>query len=283
MRIDLCAFADEAADDLEGQIAALKRNGIKKLELRSVGGVNVKDLSIDTAKEIAEELAAADVAVWSIGSPIGKSDIGGDFKEVKAQLEHVLELCGIFGCDKIRMFSFFLSEYGKYRDEVISRLRSLTALAAERGVTLFHENEKNIYGDTAERVRDVLDSVDGLESVYDPANFIQVGESIENMAPMRKRAGYFHIKDALASGELVPAGEGVGDIRRLISEIDRDVTLTVEPHLAVFSGYAAIDSHKLKNKYEFPSRDAAFDAAVNALKNLLKECGYVERDGYFTK
>ena len=39
--IRLCAFADEAASDKTGQIAALKRNGIALLEFRSVDGKNI--------------------------------------------------------------------------------------------------------------------------------------------------------------------------------------------------------------------------------------------------
>ena len=34
--IRLCAFSDEAADSIDGQIAALKRNEISLTELRSV-------------------------------------------------------------------------------------------------------------------------------------------------------------------------------------------------------------------------------------------------------
>ena len=33
-------------------------------------------------------------------------------------------------------------------------------IAASRNVTLLLENEKGIYGDTADRVKDILDSVD---------------------------------------------------------------------------------------------------------------------------
>ena len=36
--IKLCAFADEAESSLDGQIAALKRNDISYLELRSIAG-----------------------------------------------------------------------------------------------------------------------------------------------------------------------------------------------------------------------------------------------------
>ena len=42
--IRLSAFSDEAADSLDGQIAALKRNGIAYTELRSVEGKTLANL-----------------------------------------------------------------------------------------------------------------------------------------------------------------------------------------------------------------------------------------------
>ena len=54
MMIKLCAFADEAESSLVGQIAALKRNNIPYLELRSIAGKNVRDFSLDEAREYAK-------------------------------------------------------------------------------------------------------------------------------------------------------------------------------------------------------------------------------------
>lgn len=283
MRISLCAFADEAAESITGQIATLLRNGIRKIELRSVDGVNVKDFSDEKAKKIACALKSAGITVWSIGSPLGKSDIEADFAKEQEVLEKLLHLCEIFDCKKIRVFSFFTKEYASVRDEVISRMQSLVAQAKKAGVTLYHENEKDIYGDIAERVSDLLDNVKGLASAYDPANYVQVGESVENMKKMVKRAGYYHIKDALRTGELVPAGEGDGQIPALIESIEKDTTLTLEPHLKQFSGYASIDKHEMKNKYVFSSADEAFDKAADSLKKVLTECGYTESEGEWIK
>lgn len=283
MTVELCAFADEAADDLEGQIAALKRNHINKIELRNLNGCNVKDLSEETAKEAGKRFSEAGITVWSIGSPIGKSELFDDFLKTQKDLEHILRLCDIFNCKRIRVFSFFAKEYEYAKIEVIRRLRLLVNQAAESGVTLYHENEKDIFGDIASRVETLLHEVKGLKSVFDPANYLQVGESKQNIAKMRKVADYYHIKDALVSGEIVPAGEGDGDIFGLISELNQDAVLTVEPHLAVFTGYSTIDGHALKNCYQFASRDEAFDAAVNALKKILFACGYKEETGKFVK
>ena len=41
--VRLCAFADEASPWIEGQIAALKRNGISLLEIRGVDEKNISE------------------------------------------------------------------------------------------------------------------------------------------------------------------------------------------------------------------------------------------------
>ena len=283
MRIELCAFADEAADGLSEQIDALKRNNIKKIELRSVDGVNVRDISEDSARAMAEQISAAGLSVWSLGSPLGKSDISANLAEEEKLLNRLIKLCKIFGCDKIRMFSFFTDKPQQVEKEVISRLKVLAEKAAESGVLLCHENEKDIFGDTVGRIETLLENVPHLAYVYDPANYVQVGETEENMRRIAEKAEYYHIKDALKTGELVPAGEGDGNIDALIKSLRRDTTFTLEPHLAVFSGYAAVDAHEMKNKYTFNSNGESFDFAVSALKKLLKANGFTESDGAFVK
>ena len=281
--IKLCAFADEADGSLLGQIQALQRNGIEYIELRSVNGKNIKDVTEAEALEYAELLKANGIKVFSIGSPIGKTDIDVDIDAYLEEISHIFKLANILGTEKIRMFSFF-NAYEK-REKVLSNLTKMAEKAKEYGVTLYHENEKDIYGDIAERVKDILDNVPALKSIYDPANYFQVGEKAETTLDLfHARTDYFHIKDVIVeTGELVPAGYGDGKLDELVSRIDKDIVLSIEPHLAIFAAYAQIDGTEMKHKFEFHSNGEAFDAAVNAIKNVLKNAGYQEIDGAFIK
>ena len=283
--IKLCAFSDEAATSLQGQIAAMKRNGIALTELRSVNGKNVKDLTLDEAVQIKAELEAAGIAVWSLGSPLGKVDISIDIDEYLKTVAHVCQLAEVLGCKRIRMFSFF----GAYDqpEKVYDYLQRMVEVADHYGVMLCHENEKDIFGDTLERVQLIKQNVPGLSHVYDPANYLQCGQdSVQTLEAMHAHANYFHIKDVVAeTGEIVPAGCGDGRIAQLIDMInpDADVVLTLEPHLRVFAGYAQIDGTEMKNKFTFENNDQAFDAAVAALKELLLQNGYVQTKEGFEK
>jgi len=282
--ITLAAFADEASPSLDGQIAALQRNHIPYIELRGIDGKNIAQITRAEAEGYAARLRAAGIRVWSIGSPIGKVDIADDFGAHLALLRHICGLAEIFGTTRIRMFSF----YGAYdqAETVIARLRQMAAVAAEYGMTLCHENEKAIYGDNLARNLQLLDAVPALAYVYDPANFLEVGEPADaTLDALHHRADYFHIKDVIAqTGQLVPAGHGDGQIPRLIAMLRGfQKTLTLEPHLVVFEGYAQIDKTEMKNKYTFGSNDEAFDAAVQALKALLTAAGYSEHKGEITQ
>ncbi len=281
--ITLCAFSDEASADFEGQIKALIRNRIPYMEIRGVDGKSIRHLTPDRAKECKKMLDDNGLAVWSIGSAVGKSDVDAPFCETEEMLRHICELARIFETDKVRMFSFYRA--ADSRQEVLSRLRRMVEIAREYGVELYHENEKDIFGDIADRVEDVMDSVDGLRHVYDPANFLQVGERAEEtLRRFHHRADYFHIKDVIAeTGELVPAGYGDGMIDRLVADIKEDKVLTVEPHLAVFDGYAQIDDTDMKHRFRFSTNGEAFDAAVAAIRKVILDAGYEEKDRRFTK
>jgi hypothetical protein len=68
-----------------------------------------------------------------------------------------------------------------------------------------------------------------------------------------------------------------------IAKINKDTTMTLEPHLRIFDAFKSIDDTEMKHKFHFTSNGEAFDAAVSALKNLLVNAGYKEVEGGFTK
>ena len=280
----LSAFADEAGDSLDEQISALKENGIRYIEPRNIDKKGVLDHTEESLTYIRTKLDENGIKVGSLGSPIGKYDITADFDSYIPTFEKALRACEILGTDKMRMFSFFVEQdkLAEYRDEVIRRLGVMVKLANERGITLCHENESRIYGQMPEEVSDLMDSVDGLKAIFDPANYrMNDGDVIAGIEATLKSFAYLHIKDAeYATQTILPAGEGEGRIADVINtvneKVEGEVMLTLEPHLSVFFAYKSIDDHELKGKYTFKTTREAFDFAANALKKLLTENGYRE-------
>ncbi len=275
--IKLCAFADEASTDRHGQIEALLHNHIPYLEIRGVDGTNIADLNSETALAFKSELDAAGIRVWSVGSPAGKSPITEDFAVAEAQFARLLDMAELFEATCIRLFSFYGTNGDPaHFDEVCRRLNIFCDMAEARGIIPCHENEKGIWGDTAERCLSLHRAVPRLRAVFDPANFIQCGvdvlEAWELLAPY---VCYGHIKDALPDGRIVPPGDGVGRLADYLPDFAaRGCTvLTLEPHLAEFVGLSALEGEGERSEIgtvHFETPREAFDSAVDKLKAILK-------------
>ncbi|MCI8565845.1 MAG: sugar phosphate isomerase/epimerase [Lachnospiraceae bacterium] len=273
------AFADEASPWLDGQIAALKRNGLSGLELRNVDHQNVSELTKEKAREIRRRLDDEGLAVWTAASLTGKTEItGGGFGDELEKFRHTLEIARLLGAKNVRVFSFYLppgrpSE--EYQSEVLNRLGALCELAGEQGLCLCHENEKGIYGDTPEHCRELLAGLPGLRAIFDPANFVQCGQNAwQAWQLLRPFVKYLHIKDARADGRIVPAGEGAGQIGAILADYGRmgGRQVTLEPHLALFDGLAALERDGETSCIEeaYADNDTAFDAAAKALAGLME-------------
>ena len=233
MKVRLCGFADEASSSLDGQIRALQENNISLLELRNIDGKNIKDITLKEAENYAAQLKENGIEVWAIGSPLGKIEIEDDFEKHLEEARHIFKLAKIFATNRIRIFSFYLKDYNKYEGLVIDRLKTLLQEAEKYGMLLFHENEKGIYGDRADRVLKLKAELPKLKLVFDPANYLQCREDInEAIDKLFDKTDYFHIKDVVKqTGEIVPAGYGDGNIEEIVKRIGKETVLTLEPHL----------------------------------------------------
>ena len=276
--MNIYAFADEACGLIDGQIAALRRNGLQGLEIRGVDGQNIADITIEKAREVRHKLDDNGLSVWSMGSPIGKIGIvDGDFPAHLEKLRHVLALADVLGAKNLRMFSFYMpgADVAPWRQKVIDQMGQMIRVAEGTGVALCHENEKGIYGDVAPRCRELLDIFPTLANIFDPANFIQAGQdTLEGWKLLADRTKYLHIKDALADGHVVPAGKGIGNVKAILDDFRArgGSAVTIEPHLTVFAGLKDLERAGEETKideFSYESSDAAFDAACNALKACL--------------
>ncbi len=266
----LTGFADEISPELDQQLDTLVAEEMKFLELRGAWGTNVLKLSDNEVGRVKSDLAARGIGVSSIGSPIGKIGITDDFAPHLEDFRRALHVAHELGAPFIRIFSFFIpqgDDPAQHRGAVLDRMGQLAQIVEGSGLTLVHENEKEIYGDIPSRCLDILSSINSpiLRAAWDPANFVQCGvrPHQEGYAQLRPYIAYVHIKDALLeSGQVVPAGQGDGDLRTTIVALRDsgfDGFFSLEPHLASagkFSGFSGPD---------------LFRTAVQAFKGLLSD------------
>jgi sugar phosphate isomerase/epimerase len=236
-------FADEIGPSLEEQLSVLDELGIDHLDLRRVDGTNVLDFTGAEVERVRETLDAHGVGVTSIGSPIGKIDITDDFEPHFERFERAIEMADAFDTEYIRLFSYYIpdgEDPAAYRDEVLRRMERKVERAEAAGVTLLHENEKDIYGDTPARCRDLLTTIDSpnFRAIFDPANFLEIGADPypEGLLDLIEYVEQLHIKDAIQGerGAMRPAGEGDGAIAATLAAFERRGfrgPASLEPHL----------------------------------------------------
>jgi len=275
--IKIYAFSDEACPNLDGQIVALKRNGLNGVEMRGVDGENVSALSVEKAREIRKKLDDNDLIVWSIGSPIGKINIKDDFEAHLDLFRKSLETSAILGAKCYRLFSFYMpkgEDVSPYKNEVIEKMGRMVDAARGYDIEICHENEKGIYGDVPERCLEIHKALPTVRGVFDPANYVQCGvDTLKGWELLKDYIYYMHIKDAMADGFVVPAGKGIGNVAAIVKDyIARGGnSFTIEPTLAVFDGLSGLEreGESTKALYTYATNGEAFDAACNAFKALL--------------
>ena len=273
------AFADEYSSSLEHQIKALHRFEIDRIELRFLDGTNVADLTRAEAAGVKKMLDDNGIRVSAIGSPLGKINLGDDFPAHLEKACRVFENANILGTRNIRMFGFYLhagKSRGECRSEVIDKVGELLNLSEGFGVQLCHENEAEIYGQDPEHCLDLLEAFDGkLRCVFDMGNFVLDGcKPWPDAYDMLKNyIAYFHIKDSLEEGAIVPAGCGHAHIKEILhahrEEFQKDVLISIEPHLQTFDGLNKLVGKSFENPYQFATAQDAFAEAVRCTRALL--------------
>lgn len=276
--LKISAFADEYADSFEEQLTALNEFEIENIEIRFLNGKNISVLKRNEATEAKKKLDAFGISVSAIGSPIGKIQLDGDINDHLETAKRIFESANIFDTRYIRVFSFYApngKDIADMKSEVLYYLEKFVVLAREYGITLCHENEAKIYGDTPNRCKELLDHFSGeLKCVFDMGNFVLEGaEPYTAYELLKEDIAYFHIKDALSQGAIVPAGKGEAKIKEILSAhreyAKEDFFVSLEPHLQTFSGLNALVGRTFDNPYKYTDQKAAFTDAVIKFKELI--------------
>ncbi|WP_439629759.1 sugar phosphate isomerase/epimerase family protein [Gemmata sp.] len=278
----LSAFADEISPDPREQLSVLKACNVRHIEFRSIYKTNVLVLTDAQIKEFKALLDGEGFKLSAIGSPVGKIAIDSPFEPHLDKLKRAVELCGVLGTPNIRVFSFYPpgndhnfnpADWPAHRDEVVRRMGAMAELAAASKVVLFHENEHRIFGDSPDRVRDVLASVNSpaLRAAYDAANYAYGDfDPVEGWEKTKEFTSHFHIKDWKRGGPAaghehgVIAGTGDGNIahstRDAVKRGYRGFAV-MEPHLRGGGPTGGVTGPDL------------FPYAVEAFRKILRDSG----------
>lgn len=258
----LTGFADEAAPDIDGQIAATKALGWKNIESRNIDGTNIHDMPDEAFDAVCEKLDAEDVHINCFGSTIanwGRSVLD-PFEITLKEVERAIPRMQRLGTGMIRVMS-----YGIMRDrapddqeaeERFRRLRELQTRFGDAGLTMVHENCMNYGGMGWPYTLALVENVPGLKLVFDTANPLNTPDySKPEPRPrqstwqfyehVKEHVAYVHIKDGIfkadrggifPDAEFTMPGEGDGDVKAVLANLKAsgyDGGISIEPHLAV--------------------------------------------------
>jgi len=272
MAFTLSGFADEIDPSLDVQLETLKKLGIPGLDLRSVGGVNVLDLSTEDLFAIGDACRAAGIHVQSIGSPVNKIpyDVMSKGRELD-RLDRAIRAARHLNVFRIRIFapSVDPGTEDDHTIRILAWMKEHSVRAAADGMTLIVENDARYWNAFPEYAKQLFGEVGAphFKAAFDFANTVLIGyRPMSDWFPwLLPHLDTLHIKDAIASeGKIVPAGQGDGQIEetlRWLIEQGWSGPLTLEPHLQAAGPLGGFSGAEL------------FGEAAKALRSILERLG----------
>ena len=257
----ISGFADEICEDFEEQLKTVAGLGMRYISLRTANRKSIAEYTVEEVRQqLLPKLNQFGVNVSSLGSPIGKVGVDDElgYEKQLQQLNTLCEICKVLDCKYIRVFSCYIptgKDPDHYRDKVMDRMRGFLQIAKSYGIILIHENEKDIYGDTGMRCKNLMEALSDpcFLSAFDFANYVQCKEDpVECWDLLKDYVAYIHIKDAVVSNkENVVCGTGEGRIKEILEQAilkeGYEGFLTLEPHLVVFDALSDLELADAKN------------------------------------
>jgi L-ribulose-5-phosphate 3-epimerase len=257
--IRLAAITDEFSADIDVALDAMKSVGMTGVELRTIGGRNVVDLSDSEIASVAAAAAARGMEIVSIASPLLKcvlpdappvdnrfqQDVFGSPFTVDDQprlSKRVFEITRLTGARIVRVFSYWRTvDPPRCQERIVTALYALAEEASRHGVTIGLENEYACNVGTAEESARLLERLPhpNLQLIWDPANALILGETPYpdgyQLLP-RGRVLHVHVKDCIVrDGRVVwgPIGEMGIDWRGQVRVLKEDA----------YGGWLSLETH----------------------------------------
>ena len=194
----VAVISDEISPDFDHACHVVAQEfGLSWIELRSMWGKNLMDLSTDQIDEARKILAKYNLQVTDIASPLFKTDWPGAprspygpkgdlhgapetaFKQQDEILEKSIALAKTFNTNKVRCFDFWrLDDVAPYRTAIDEKLRSAAEAAGKQAILLVLENEFECNTATGREATHTLNAIQSphLALNWDPGNAVMRGE-----------------------------------------------------------------------------------------------------------
>lgn len=255
-RLALAVIGDEIGPTLDEMISFCTENGVRRLDMRTVGGRNLLGMKLDEVASIARTIEAAGLSIPTFVSPVlkwampGKEAAGDkvDFAfdpatcPAEDPLAHAFDVAIVLKARRLRVFSHL--RYPGYQPfDLVPSFERLVDIAGGYSVDVEIENEPvcNI-GSVAELATFFGDFPEPLPITLKP--LLDIGNGWAMGAPpsdadigaLAEYVDAIHLKDRdVAAKRTVPLGDGnipwADELRRLLRGVKvPEVLASIETH-----------------------------------------------------
>lgn len=220
----LSVNSDAISQDFETAVLLGLEWGIEYFELKRMYGKRIPDISDEEISLIQKVLRTNEVALSSLAPGLFKIPLDQELisQEAGSRFDMTVALADRLDTRSIVIFGFVRDDHHTEADalrQIIDVFGRVAARAEQEGLTLFLENDRGLWGESPESVRQILAGVNShaLRLNWDPGNLI--GAFPEAPYPtgyelVREYVGHLHVKDAKAVGvtKFAHAMMGSGDV-----------------------------------------------------------------------
>ncbi|HEU4425657.1 MAG TPA: sugar phosphate isomerase/epimerase family protein [Pilimelia sp.] len=240
----VCGIGDEAAPHLPDQLRIHTELGFAGIELRTVSGRGLHELSDSDADAVAEAVAATGMRVPVVDTPIGgwsgtvADDLDRDVEILRCSAARAASL----GCRRLRVMSY--PNDGRppaaWRSEAIRRMRVLAGVAADLDVVLLHENCHGWGSQSAATTIELIETVGSghLRLLFDVGNGLAYGyDAVPFLRSILPWVDHVHVKDGVRGPDGAVfglPGDGDADVAgclRLLGDAGYAGWYSLEPHV----------------------------------------------------
>jgi sugar phosphate isomerase/epimerase len=233
---------DTISEDVEHALSRVSEWGIPNVELFSLWGKNVCDLTPVEASAAAALIERHRLRVTNIASLIMRCEPNKDAERRDLALfERAVEMGRRFGTDRIRCYAYLKQpSLETIWPRLLRTYDTLIGLAVAHDVTLLLENSSYANLQHAVELSRFLDAVDHprLKLLWDAGNAFAAGDptpAVEAWHMLKDRIVHLHLKDTKAHGskEWVPVGTGALDLSGLLKAVKSDGyagVISLEPY-----------------------------------------------------
>ena len=247
----LTGFADEVSSNIEDQIRVTKELGWNAIEARSIGELNIHDISDVDFENVCKALLDNGIHINCFGSTIANwsKKISDPFEISLQEVERTISRMQRLNVKLVRIMSYSRCPGSEqYAEERFRRLKVICDKFLEAGITPLHENCMNYGGMSWMHTLELIDNISGLRLVFDTGNPViskdysktedRKQDSLEFFKKIHEHVEHIHIKDVFLDGDkecFVFPGEGdakIVDILKELKHMNYNGGISIEPHMA---------------------------------------------------